>query len=183
MSAVADVVPTELEDWRLLEDHVSPTVAHDLQASNSVEFSGEVEGPFSPPIEFLRVWKQGINYLPDSEEFTGELDVAGELVTPTIKFELHFRNLVEAWKRDTSHLSLVSLRVSHPAYKEIISMGRQVLPLILAELVEEPDHWFHALSILADENPVSTDFSGTVGDAAALWIAWGRNKKFIPDAA
>ena len=186
MSAVAKVVSTDLESWCLLDTSVEPSVDHLLRDTDSAEFSEVVGRHDTSPSEFelfsldlVEARDPYLSNLPAAEE----LNIEWEPVTPTVEFELHFRSLVETWKRDTSHLSLVSLRVSHPAYKGIISMGRQALPLILAELDEKPDHWFHALWILADENPVPTGFSGTVKEAAALWVAWGQEKKLIPDAA
>ena len=104
-------------------------------------------------------------------------------VTATIDFDLYFKTLAEKWKKDTRHLSLISLRVTHPAYKRIITLGRPALPLILAELRDEPDHWFHALSLLSDENPVPQSFRGTVTEAAELWVKWGHNNNLLSDAA
>ena len=104
-------------------------------------------------------------------------------VSPTTKYDAYFRSLARDWKRDTSHLSLISQRVTHPAYKQILGMGRTALPLILAELSVEPDHWFHALSLLADDNPIPSGFCGTVSEAAELWLDWGHSRNLIPDAA
>ena len=186
MSAGAKVVSTKLENWRMLDNSVEPSVDHLFRDTDSAEFSDEPGRLVTTPSEFelhlpdlVDARERDLSNLPASEE----LNIDWVPVTSTVEFDLYFRNLVEAWKRDTSHISLMSLRVSHPAYKEIISMGRQALPLILAELDEKPDHWFHALSILADENPVSAGFCGTVREAAALWVAWGRDKKLIADAA
>lgn len=104
-------------------------------------------------------------------------------VTSTINFDRHFQALVSEWKNDTGHLSQLSQRITHPAYKRIITMGRSVLPLILAELRDAPDHWFHALSFLSDENPIPATFRGTVAEAAELWLSWGRERNLLSDAA
>ena len=103
-------------------------------------------------------------------------------VAPTLEHEAHFRALTKDWKRDTNHLSVLSQRLTHPAYKQILGMGKTALPLILAELSVEPDHWFHALSLLADDDPIPLEFCGTVSEAAELWLDWGRSQDLIPDA-
>lgn len=46
---------------------------------------------------------------------------------------------------DFSHLSnTAQISLAFP-YQMIIGMGPQVVPLILSELENEPDHWFRAL--------------------------------------
>ena len=99
--------------------------------------------------------------------------------SPTLSVADVFRDLANKWRRDTGHLSLISQRVKHPAYKRVLLMGSDAVPLILEEMRDRPDHWFHALITLTDDNPVPFDFNGTVEDAAALWVAWGQDNGLI----
>ena len=99
--------------------------------------------------------------------------------TSTENIEEYFRKLADKWQRDTGHLSLISQRVSHPAYRRIIRMGGAAVPMILEDLQRVPGHWFHALITLADDNPIPSDFDGTIEDAAALWVDWGVDKGLI----
>lgn len=99
--------------------------------------------------------------------------------TSTENIEDYFQKLVDEWRRDTAHLSLISQRVSHPAYKRILRMGGAAIPLILEDIQYVPGHWFHALITLADDNPVPSDFDGTIEEAAALWVDWGVHKGLI----
>lgn len=108
-------------------------------------------------------------------------DFLETIPTSTVNVSDYFRSLADEWKRDTGHLSLISQRINHPAYKRIIRMGRTAIPLILEEMQRSPGHWFHALTMLADSNPVPPDFDGTVDGAAELWITWGRSEKIIND--
>jgi hypothetical protein len=62
----------------------------------------------------------------------------------------------------------------HPAYQQIIGMGREVVPLILRELEREPDHWFWALKAITGEDPVPEQHRGRVRAMADAWIRWGR---------
>ena len=112
----------------------------------------------------------------DRREVAGD-NQYGYLTTPTssISPAARFARLVREWKHDTSHLSLISQRISHPAYRQILRMDPEiVVPLILDEMEREPGHWFHALMLLTGENPVPRTFRGTVSEAAEYWIRWGR---------
>ena len=102
------------------------------------------------------------------------LDV--ELPAESLDTKLLFEKYVKKWKKETSHISQVSQRLQHPDYKRILNLGRHIVPSILKDLEKDPDHWFHALLYLTGENPIPSDFSGTVTDAAQIWIDWGKTK-------
>jgi hypothetical protein len=61
-----------------------------------------------------------------------------------------FQALVAAWKSaaSASVSSSLSGLLSHPAYRQIIAIGKDAIPLLLAELEREPDWWFAALKEL-----------------------------------
>jgi hypothetical protein len=90
-----------------------------------------------------------------------------------------FDALASRWEMETSHLSRVEQRIMHPCYQKIIAMGPIVLPHILHRLRDRPDHWFWALNLLANENPVPPDFRGTASDAARLWVEWGERQGYV----
>jgi hypothetical protein len=54
-----------------------------------------------------------------------------------------------------------------------------VVPLILEELKREPHHWFWALEVIADENPVQENARGDIRLIADAWIEWGRREGLI----
>jgi hypothetical protein len=85
-----------------------------------------------------------------------------------------FRRLADLWQRETWHFSSATRMAEHPAYREIISMGPAVVPLLLAELARQPDHWFAALQTITGANPVDPADRGHVDRMAAAWLAWGR---------
>lgn len=84
--------------------------------------------------------------------------------------EDRFRELADRWYADTL-VSSVHDMVLHPAYQQIIGMGREVLPLILTELRDRGGHWFWALCAIAGEDiaPRGADFDSSV----AAWLTWG----------
>jgi hypothetical protein len=67
---------------------------------------------------------------------------------------------------------------AHPAYREIVGMGREV-PLLLAELKRKPDHWFIALEEITGENPVPPGCEGKVEQMAAAWVRWGEQGGYL----
>lgn len=60
-------------------------------------------------------------------------------------------------------------------------MGPAAVPLILAELHRETDHWFWALEAISGENPVPPEAAGKVEEMAKAWIDWGQRKGLFPN--
>lgn len=86
-----------------------------------------------------------------------------------------FLQLAEQWRQETGMISLVSKIVMHPTYQRIIGMGQPVVPLILRELEQEPDHWFWALQSITGANPVEPQQRGRLRQMAGAWIQWGKD--------
>ena len=87
-----------------------------------------------------------------------------------------FDRLAREWKEATAFESSPTRLALHPAYQRIIGLGRRALPLILAELRREPDHWFWALQSISGENPVPAEKTGEVEAMARLWLDWGHQQ-------
>lgn len=85
-----------------------------------------------------------------------------------------FRRLTAEWKQKSSHMSSITDMAMLPAYQRIIGMGPPVIPLILRELSESPDHWFWALAAITEEDPVPRESWGKVTEMTAAWLDWGR---------
>lgn len=90
--------------------------------------------------------------------------------------ERKFRALVAAWKAGVlgSVSSSLSEMFAHPAYRQIIAMGRPAVPLLLAELGREPDWWFAALKEITGADPVPAASRGKLPEMTAAWLNWGR---------
>jgi len=65
----------------------------------------------------------------------------------------------------------------HPAYQQIIALGPPVIPLILRELRERPDHWFWALNAITGEDPVGPE--DDFDQAVEAWLRWGRERGYL----
>ncbi len=96
----------------------------------------------------------------------------------TAEIEVTFLELAEQWRRETGMMSLVTKMSMHPAYQRIIGMGQAVVPLILRELEQEPDHWFWALQAITGANPVKSEQRGRLKQMAQAWIEWGRENGY-----
>ena len=88
-----------------------------------------------------------------------------------------FKRLVKQWKSETGHLSVIQKRYKHEAYKAILAMKKQAIPLILEELKRDPDRWFDALEHLTAEDPAAN--ADTFYEAVDKWIAWGVAHEYI----
>lgn len=105
-----------------------------------------------PMAELERKWNKAKGRYTNKYWTAEWLDLAQAKANEMSK-QLRFRALAKVWRRETGHVSFVSQRIQHPAYKKILSMGESVVPYILEEMEQRPDHWFHALAFLTGENP------------------------------
>lgn len=91
-----------------------------------------------------------------------------------------FRELRDEWKSRTRHLSnTAQISLIFP-YQRIIGLGPQVVPLILAEMDREPDHWFWALEAITGENPVTSAEAGNIEASTQAWLRWGKENGLMP---
>ena len=94
--------------------------------------------------------------------------------------EKKFHDCAAAWKRDTGHLSVAGQIAKHPSYRRIVEMGEAAIPLILNDLKKEPNHWFLALSAIANDAPkVAERDKGKMKAISDAWIEWGKDKGYI----
>jgi hypothetical protein len=93
-----------------------------------------------------------------------------------------FHALRDDWKAKSRHLSNSAQIALLWPYQQIIGLGSPAVPLILAELEKETDHWFWALEAITGENPVPEQAAGHVEAMASTWIEWGRRKGLVASA-
>ena len=85
-----------------------------------------------------------------------------------------FLELKERWQQETAFISSPRELFLHDAYQQIIGLGPQAIPLVLAELRDEPGLWHWALHAMTGANPIPDDFDGGTQQIAELWLEWGR---------
>ena len=93
--------------------------------------------------------------------------------------ETRFRKLADQWRDQAKYLSNVRQMVMLRPYQAIIGMGLPAVPMLLEELRREPDHWFWALEVITDENPVPEEARGKIDMMAAAWLEWGKRTGVI----
>lgn len=110
-------------------------------------------------------------------------EVSRELAYPSVRRDVEisfrFNRLAQKWREETRLLSSVSQITQHRAYREIVEMGTSVLPCILNELQDEPDHWFDALYEITHENPVPPGLRGNITAMAQVWVSWAKRKELL----
>ncbi|MBI3862759.1 MAG: hypothetical protein HY290_12790 [Planctomycetia bacterium] len=89
-----------------------------------------------------------------------------------------FRALVQEWKSRPSHSSCVEEMAMDMAYQQIIGLGMDAVPLLLAELNREPDHWFWALHAITRQDPVPVESCGRIREMTDAWLKWGKQQGY-----
>ena len=115
--------------------------------------------------------------LTTANDLTASSDVGGAAHGEGPRAE--FEQLAAEWKQETAHLSSVSVIAQHPAYQQIIGMGKEAIPLILQDLRETRAQWFWALRSIARESPVNPEDRGDVDAMTDAWLEWGRRSQHI----
>jgi hypothetical protein len=90
-----------------------------------------------------------------------------------------FSKLAGRWESETAHISSTHDLVIHQCYQCILTLGKDVVPLILERMKRRPNYWFWALRIMTGENPVSSDIAGNLEAMTDRWLDWGRQKGLI----
>jgi hypothetical protein len=93
--------------------------------------------------------------------------------------ENRFRMLVARWREETRSVSSTTDRALHPAYQDIIGMGKPVLRLLFRELEQNGGHWFWALRHITRENPVPQQDAGNINRMREAWLRWGREHLYL----
>ncbi|HKB39483.1 MAG TPA: hypothetical protein VKD72_23805 [Gemmataceae bacterium] len=90
-----------------------------------------------------------------------------------------FETLSRQWKAETAFLSSTTAMTAHPAYRAIITLGPDVVPLLLRDLEREHAHWFEALKVLTGADPVPREQWGNIPAMRVAWLTWGRDQGLI----
>lgn len=92
-----------------------------------------------------------------------------------------FNQLASLWRSEIGPSSSAIKMANHPAYKKIIEIGEDAVPLILKELKDRPAQWFIALTKITGENPILHDDRGDMRRMVDAWLNWGREREHIAD--
>src|SRR5262249_60887558 len=98
--------------------------------------------------------------------------------SPAEEWERRFLELAATWKRERGPHSSSARLTDHLAYRAIIALGPEVVPLLLRELERAPDHWFRALHALTGADPVAPESRGKLREMAAAWLRRGQERGY-----
>ncbi|HLY25172.1 MAG TPA: hypothetical protein VKQ72_02460 [Aggregatilineales bacterium] len=101
------------------------------------------------------------------------------LELPAVDVEAKFHRLADAWREETAHLSSMTEIILNPNYQRIIGMGPQVLPILLRELRDNPDHWFWALEAITGTNPTNPEDAGNLQKMRQSWLNFARKAGYV----
>ena len=90
-----------------------------------------------------------------------------------------FTKLADQWEIETVFLSSSGQASKHPAYQEIIGMGKQAVPWILERMQAERGPWDLALGDITGTNPVKRSDWGNIAAVQASWLEWGEANGYI----
>lgn len=85
-----------------------------------------------------------------------------------------FEELSRTWRAETSHISRLDMVYMHPAYQQIIGMGKDALPFIFEELAQPTGRWFWALKSITGFEPFAGQGGIPVSKMKEAWLEWGQ---------
>ena len=88
-----------------------------------------------------------------------------------------FDALANEWHAATDHLSVISDKVMHPAYQDMLGMGELAIPHIVRHLRKDRGWWFHALQHIARGDAAAD--AASKDDAIKAWTNWAREQGYI----
>jgi hypothetical protein len=96
-----------------------------------------------------------------------------------IDVEAEFQRLAEWWHRETGIHSDLTRKYEHPAFRQIVSLGPPVIPVLLREVQVRRRWLIGALWDLTGADPVPPEHVGFLDRMVADWTAWGRQNGYI----
>ena len=94
------------------------------------------------------------------------------------ELEAEFDALVQRWRMETGFHSSPTVKFLHPAYLQIIGMGKSIIPLLLREVKKISGNWFLALRAITKQDPVRSEDAESVRARAEAWLRWGKENGY-----
>jgi len=111
---------------------------------------------------------------PDNAPRDNLLGYKGRPAKSVGSTDARFAELASKCEKEVGSVTLARIK-SHPAYLEILSMGDDVVPLILAQLSQgKYDDWLPALRRITGVNPVQASCDNAT--QAVAWLNWARGR-------
>lgn len=96
-----------------------------------------------------------------------------------VALEEEFQRLYEQWEEETGGLSSPRKLVENRAYRRVVDMGWEAVPIMLRELQAGRGYWYSALTEITGEDPTDESMRGRLWLIKEAWLEWGRTHKYI----
>jgi hypothetical protein len=108
---------------------------------------------------------------------TKEPIISAELIQEISPLEKEFSERADRWEKQTGIYSSPTKKFLNEDYQIIMTMGKDVIPLILKRLQTKPNDWFWALKHFARKDVAFgiDNFNGAV----QAWLDWGIKQGYI----
>jgi len=90
-----------------------------------------------------------------------------------------FERLAVAWRNEVQFSSSIFEIVTNKNYQSIIGRGMAIVPFILNDLKNGPDHWYWALAAITGANPAEHVPPGDITAISTAWLDWGKRSGII----
>jgi hypothetical protein len=100
-----------------------------------------------------------------------ELDAAGVAES--------FKRLASQCRRETAVLSNPRQIAAHPAYQQIVRLGKPAIAHIIGAMENDGGLWFQAIASIAGEKPKGVQRSTDIGSAIEQWTALSRERGWL----
>lgn len=98
----------------------------------------------------------------------------------SVALEKRFKILCDEWHSTPCISSSVEVICDHPAYRAIIDLGVDVLPLIFRDMTNyKLRFWYIALRKITGENPVTDDMRGNFHKMSEAWLKWASDRGYL----
>jgi hypothetical protein len=95
------------------------------------------------------------------------------------KIEAKFRRLASEWSESVRSVSSITAIINNPKYREIVSLGWDIVPYLLREVQERRGFWFPALAEITTIRPYDPRDAGNNKRMTEAWVKWGKLKRLI----
>jgi hypothetical protein len=148
-----------------------------LEMSVSVKFKSIDRSPTFPRARVV------VNASVQGWLLVGSNAPSGRTVDTVVEEQLTVEAAVQKnfteWMDAIAVSSDATVMVSHPAYKRIVALGQDAVPVILRSLQKKPNLLAWALFEITKANPVQPKDYGKIDKITRAWLKWGRKNKYI----
>jgi hypothetical protein len=89
-----------------------------------------------------------------------------------------FDRLDAAWVNEVGHYSSSAVLRNHWAYREMVSLGEEIVPVLLRDVEKGPSLWCWALHEITGEIPFPQESRGNIEKICAAWVRWGKEQGY-----